>query len=583
MTTELITVPFHGDNLFVATIDGQPYAPMKPIVEGMGLDWGGQHKKLAADAERWGISVTEIPSAGGQQNAVCLPMRKLAGWMMTIQPSRVRSELRDKIITYQKECDDALWDYWTKGQATKATYSGTSDHQPQSITPSPIQEILSINDRLSQLPGAEPVAIMDAALTMIEQATGYNVDAMRQVLPHPSSQSQKSTTKVHKTDVTSLEVKSVGVFDPMPIKLSPDLVSCAFEEFEGHKVRIFKTSSDEHWFGGIDVCAAMGYSNPYKALSDHVPNIQKLRIPIETASGKQFMIIASELGVLDLINASQKDGAMRFRDWLYERLPQTDQKPITQFCAIPQNETVSLRELKIDGDMSANDIESWKTFCSQPMHTRLLQLHWISRNRSELAVLWTFCEHHRRTATLGEKYNRKDSGQMIVKKLANRMQCNQITAARFINTLIEEGVLCKKAHVDNVIRRLWLNWSVLAQRLRMNFPDHQVLQLNWLADNKTELCVLQMLAQQWINNSCVVDGVRSAPFVKVTLKTIEHFKNELGVSTNAKAVERAVTKLSESGLIELNDEGVMHKARISHACFIAIEMLLATNFEKELW
>lgn len=241
------------------------------------------------------------------------------------------------------------------------------------------------------------------------------------------------------------------------------------------------------------------------------------------------------------------------------------------------------RELKIDGNISADDIESWKAFCSQPMHTRLLQLHWIARNRSELAVLWTYCEHHRRTATLGEKYYRKDSRLTIDMRLSSRLHCNQRGVARSINTLLEEGVLCKKEHVDNVIRKLWLNWPVLALRLKTKLPDQQVLQLNWLADNRAELCVLSILVQQWTDNSCVVDGVRSAPFVKVTLKTVKPFADEFGVTTNAKSVERAAAKLSEAGLIELSDQGVMNKARFSPTCYSAITTLLTTNFENELW
>lgn len=242
-----------------------------------------------------------------------------------------------------------------------------------------------------------------------------------------------------------------------------------------------------------------------------------------------------------------------------------------------------VRELKIDGDISANNIESWKMFCTQPMHTRLLQLHWISRNRSELAVLWTFCEHHRRTATLGEKYFRKDSRQTIDIKLASRMNCNQRGIGRAINTLIEENILCKKVHVDNVIRKLWLNWPALAQRLKVDFPDQQVLQFNWLAENSSELCVLSMLTQHWQNSSSTVDGVRTVPFIKVTLKTIQPHADQHGVSTNAKSVERAVAKLNEAGLIELCAEGVMNKARLNAEFFSAMEDFLATNFESGLW
>ena len=113
-----ITVPFHGTELYVVEHNGQPYTPMKPIVEGIGLDWGGQHKKVAANESRWGISVMEIPSAGGAQSATCIMLRKLPAWLATIDAGRVKNpEVRARVIQYQNECDDALWQYWNDGMA----------------------------------------------------------------------------------------------------------------------------------------------------------------------------------------------------------------------------------------------------------------------------------------------------------------------------------------------------------------------------------------------------------------------------------------------------------------------------------
>jgi hypothetical protein len=54
---------------------------------------------------------------GKSYNMICLPLKKLFGWLMTISPNKVKPELRDTVIMYQNECDDVLWDYWTKGQA----------------------------------------------------------------------------------------------------------------------------------------------------------------------------------------------------------------------------------------------------------------------------------------------------------------------------------------------------------------------------------------------------------------------------------------------------------------------------------
>jgi len=110
-----INVPFHGAHLYIVNHNGEPYTPMKPIVEGMGLAWQTQHRKLI---ERFKKGITEmvIPSAGGSQSMICLSLRKLNGWLQTISPNKVKPEIREKVIQYQEECDDVLYEYWTKGQ-----------------------------------------------------------------------------------------------------------------------------------------------------------------------------------------------------------------------------------------------------------------------------------------------------------------------------------------------------------------------------------------------------------------------------------------------------------------------------------
>ncbi|HGP0759528.1 TPA: phage antirepressor N-terminal domain-containing protein [Salmonella enterica subsp. salamae serovar 42:g,t:-] len=112
-----ITVPFHGVELFVVNHNGEPYTPMKPIVDGMGMDWMGQFTKLKQRFAK-GIEEISIPTAGGVQKMICLALRKLAAWLNTISPNKVRPEIRDNVIRYQNEFDDVLYEYWTKGQVT---------------------------------------------------------------------------------------------------------------------------------------------------------------------------------------------------------------------------------------------------------------------------------------------------------------------------------------------------------------------------------------------------------------------------------------------------------------------------------
>ena len=115
----LLPVPFRKDVIFLTTSNGEPYTSMRPIVENMGLAWQVQHRKLTSNAKRWGVTIMVTPSESGSQETLCMPVRKLPAFLSTINPKKVRPEIREKIELYQEECDDALWDYWTKGQAIR--------------------------------------------------------------------------------------------------------------------------------------------------------------------------------------------------------------------------------------------------------------------------------------------------------------------------------------------------------------------------------------------------------------------------------------------------------------------------------
>lgn len=120
MNADLIPVPFRGTTLFLLHQNDEPYTPMRPIVEGMGLAWQAQHRKLA---ERFSSTITEMVTVaedGRHRMMTCCPLRKLPGWLMTISPNKVRPELRERIIAYQNECDDVLWRHWQERMGRKS-------------------------------------------------------------------------------------------------------------------------------------------------------------------------------------------------------------------------------------------------------------------------------------------------------------------------------------------------------------------------------------------------------------------------------------------------------------------------------
>lgn len=104
-------VSFHGDQLIgVQTEDGTVYAPFNRLCENLGLQRAGQTQRIQrhtvlTDA----LVMLSIETAGGAQHVQCLRIDALPLWLSGVQASRVKEELREKLIRYQKEAAVVLW------------------------------------------------------------------------------------------------------------------------------------------------------------------------------------------------------------------------------------------------------------------------------------------------------------------------------------------------------------------------------------------------------------------------------------------------------------------------------------------
>lgn len=124
------SLPFHGQQILTAVAAGIAYVAMKPVVEGIGLDWKTQYRKLLGQADKFGCGHMTIPSNGGLQQMLCIPLRKLNGWLFSINPAKVRDDIRARLVRYQEECFTALHDYWTKGAAIRKPETTVDDRTP---------------------------------------------------------------------------------------------------------------------------------------------------------------------------------------------------------------------------------------------------------------------------------------------------------------------------------------------------------------------------------------------------------------------------------------------------------------------
>lgn len=72
----------------------------------------------------------------------------------------------------------------------------------------------------------------------------------------------------------------------------------------------------EPWFVGKDVAAVLGYSNPQKAIRDHVDEEDKGVNEMFTPGGKQTVPIINESGLYSLVLSSKLPTAKKFKHWV---------------------------------------------------------------------------------------------------------------------------------------------------------------------------------------------------------------------------------------------------------------------------
>src|SRR5215216_1906778 len=104
-------VSFHGDQLIgVQAEDGTVFAPFNRLCENLGLQRAGQAQRIQRHAVLNDALVTlTIETPGGPQPVQCLRIDVLPLWLSGVQASRVKEELREKLIRYQKEAAVVLW------------------------------------------------------------------------------------------------------------------------------------------------------------------------------------------------------------------------------------------------------------------------------------------------------------------------------------------------------------------------------------------------------------------------------------------------------------------------------------------
>lgn len=123
ISIEQRTVIFYDDEItaVLVDVDGRQvvYVPVRPICDFLGISWQGQHRRiqddevLAAAAMSVNVTLTDIePDSRRPRSSamLCLPLDYLNGFLFGVNPKRVKPEIKERLIRYQKECYRVLAD-----------------------------------------------------------------------------------------------------------------------------------------------------------------------------------------------------------------------------------------------------------------------------------------------------------------------------------------------------------------------------------------------------------------------------------------------------------------------------------------
>lgn len=113
-------ITFYDDRVVAVLVPSGPgerptiFVPIRPICDQLGISWPAQFERIKRDPVlseiSQGVRVTRTPAQGGEHEMLCLPIEYLNGWLFGVSTARVKAELRDKIIRYQRECYLVLWE-----------------------------------------------------------------------------------------------------------------------------------------------------------------------------------------------------------------------------------------------------------------------------------------------------------------------------------------------------------------------------------------------------------------------------------------------------------------------------------------
>jgi hypothetical protein len=116
------TVEFYEDRVTAIRVaGGDVFVAVRSICDNLGVAWSSQRRRILRDPvlvdELRPVTVT-VTGTGQQVDTLCLPLKYIPGFLFGINADRVKPQIRDRLIRYQRECYDVLAEAFQEGRLT---------------------------------------------------------------------------------------------------------------------------------------------------------------------------------------------------------------------------------------------------------------------------------------------------------------------------------------------------------------------------------------------------------------------------------------------------------------------------------
>jgi hypothetical protein len=121
-------VEFYEDRVLAVRVeDGTVYVPIRPICDLLGVAWAGQYERLKRNEVlsdllmSVSVTLTDIAPSDRRPRTsemICLPLDYIAGFLFGINAGRVKPELKERVLRYQRECYKVLAEAFQEGRLT---------------------------------------------------------------------------------------------------------------------------------------------------------------------------------------------------------------------------------------------------------------------------------------------------------------------------------------------------------------------------------------------------------------------------------------------------------------------------------